>query len=207
MSNLPLAFAEILIGGIIATAGVTGDSFSNIIKGEITKHPLDGSSTSSTSSSSSSSSSGGPGGGVVSGAPVSVGKTSAGETAFANSFLSAIGAPHNKASLAALRDWWAAEEGNNVLVPGHGGLNNPFEVTTSGSANVPTLGSVNSSGVKSYATPQQGVEAAIGYFDTYGQGVLQAFREGLSITEIEAAVRNLGPVAFGSDTALPWSMN
>lgn len=47
MANLPLAFAEVLIGGILATAGVTGDSFSNIIKGDITKIPLAGSSGSS----------------------------------------------------------------------------------------------------------------------------------------------------------------
>lgn len=35
MANLPLAFAEVLIGGVILTAGVTGKSPSEVIQGEI----------------------------------------------------------------------------------------------------------------------------------------------------------------------------
>ena len=130
--------------------------------------------------------------GVAAGAtPVSVGTTTATESSFATSFLKAIGAPLNKTNISALEDWWSAEEGSDVLVPGHGGLNNPFEVTTSGAANVPTEGSINSAGVKSYSTPAQGVQAAIGYFEQYGPGVLQAFRSGSSISAIEGAVRDL----------------
>lgn len=198
MANLPLAFAEILVGGIVATAGITGDTFSNIIKGDITKIPLAGAAS---AASSSSPGTGGSGGGSR---PVKVGRTGTGETAFAKSFLTAIGAPLSHTNIRALEDWWAQEEGQNVLVPGHGGLNNPFEVTTSGATTVPSLGSVNSAGVKSYATPTEGVQAAIGYFNTYGPNVLQAFRNGASIADIESAVRDLGPNAFGSDTASPW---
>jgi hypothetical protein len=144
--------------------------------------------------------------GNPSAAPIKVGTTTATEAGFASSFLKAIGAPLNKTNISALEDWWSAEEGSDVLVPGHGGTNNPFEVTTSGAQNVPTLGSVNSAGVKSYATPAQGVQAAIGYFQQYGPGVLQEFRSGRSIASIEGAVRALGPNAFGSDTAGAWQL-
>lgn len=134
------------------------------------------------------------------------GKASTSETGFARAFLTTIGAPLNKTNISALEDWWAAEEGSSVLVPGHGGLNNPFEVTTSGQANVPSLGNANSVGVKNYGTEQAGILAAIGYFEEYGPGVLDAFRNGESISSIEAAVRALGPNAFGSDTSLPWGL-
>ena len=42
MANLPLAFAELLAGGILITAGTTGDTFTQIIQGQITQNPLPG---------------------------------------------------------------------------------------------------------------------------------------------------------------------
>jgi hypothetical protein len=122
---------------------------------------------------------------------------------FARSFLTQIGAPITAASLSALNSWWNAEESGHVLQPGHGGTNNPFEVSWGG--NVPSSATSGNSIVKSYATPQQGVQAAINYFSQYGPGVLAAFRGGQSVSQIEAAVRGLGPNAFGSDTATAWA--
>jgi hypothetical protein len=61
MANLPLAFAELLVGAIIADAAIKGDTIANVVKGQATTHPLSGSS-SSTTGSSSSSTSGGSGG-------------------------------------------------------------------------------------------------------------------------------------------------
>ena len=72
MANLPLAFAEILIGGIVATAGITGDSFGNIIKGEITRKPLDGASSSGSSGGSASSHASGGGSGATAGSSKTV---------------------------------------------------------------------------------------------------------------------------------------
>lgn len=47
MANLPLAFAELLAGGILITAGTTGDSIGDVMKGQIVTHPLPGSTSSS----------------------------------------------------------------------------------------------------------------------------------------------------------------
>jgi murein DD-endopeptidase MepM/ murein hydrolase activator NlpD len=55
MANLPLAFAELLLGAIVVDAGIKGDTITNVVKGQATTHPL--------STGGSSSSSGGPGGG------------------------------------------------------------------------------------------------------------------------------------------------
>jgi hypothetical protein len=141
------------------------------------------------------------------GNPLTVGTATASEKGFATSFLKTIQAPVSKTNIAALEDWWAQEEGPEVLVPGHGGLNNPFEVTTTGNVNVPSLGDANSAGVKNYATEQQGIDAAIGYFEKYGNGsVIQAFQSNKGIASIEAAVHALGPTAFGSDTDRPWGL-
>src|ERR1700746_1016957 len=40
MANLPLAFAEVLVGAIVLDAGVKGDSIANVIRGRATQHPL-----------------------------------------------------------------------------------------------------------------------------------------------------------------------
>lgn len=120
MSNLPLAFAEILIGGIFATAGITGESFSNIIKGEIALQPLAGSSSSSGGGGGSS----GPSGGGASSpsSPGSKGSTAAygkligaggiTPTNFAAALLQAVGAPLSKANISSIVDWEAREGGN-----------------------------------------------------------------------------------------------
>lgn len=121
MSNLPLAFAEILIGGIFATAGITGESFSNIIKGEIALQPLAGSSSSSSGGGGGGSS--GPSGGASSassagskGATAAYGKLiGAGgitPTNFATALLNAIGAPLTNANVKSIVDWEALEGGN-----------------------------------------------------------------------------------------------
>lgn len=200
----------IVLGALVIARLVTKDSAGETLAGRIAggQPPPFGASSASTAASTSTSSGGGASTTSSTGSakPVAVGPTGAGETAFAHSFLKSIGAPLNAVDMSALQDWWAQEEGSSVLVPGHGGTNNPFEVTTSGDANVPSTGNANSVGVKNYATPQQGVQAAIGYFNKYGPSVLQEFRSGKSISAIEGAVRNLGPNAFGSDTASPWAV-
>lgn len=209
MPNQAIIFGLAGGGALLLTAAVTGSSLAETIQGHANK--VSGTSTLDTFLGGIKGGSGlvGPAGAAAatagSTAPAKVGKVGTGERAFATGFLKTIGAPLNATNIRALEDWWAQEEGPNVLVPGHGGTNNPFEVTTSGSANVPSTGNANSVGVKNYATPQEGIQAAIGYFQTYGPGVLDAFRRGESISNIEAAVRALGPNAFGSDTASPWS--
>lgn len=40
MANLPLAFAEMLGGGIILLAGMSGDTIGNIVRGQFTIQPL-----------------------------------------------------------------------------------------------------------------------------------------------------------------------
>ena len=111
MANLPLAFAEILIGGIFATAGITGDTFSNIIKGEITKHPLAGSSSVASSSSPTRASS--PSSGPSSAAYGNlIGAGGITPRNFAAALLTAVGAPLSKANISSIVDWEAREGGN-----------------------------------------------------------------------------------------------
>jgi hypothetical protein len=124
---------------------------------------------------------------------------------FARAFLQQIGAPVTPASMSALNAWWNAEEGGHVLQPGHGGANNPFEIV--GGYGVPTTGAANSVGVSNFATPQQGIQAAINYFKAQSgiSNVIGAFQQpGATTASIEAAVRGLGPNAFGSDTNAAW---
>lgn len=40
MANLPLAFGELLGGGIFLVAGITGSSLADVIDGKVTMHPL-----------------------------------------------------------------------------------------------------------------------------------------------------------------------
>lgn len=40
MANLPLAFAELLGGGVLAIAGISGASIADVIRGHVTMHPL-----------------------------------------------------------------------------------------------------------------------------------------------------------------------
>lgn len=44
MANLPLAFAELLAGGILATAGATGDAVGDVMQGTLTTKPFAGAS-------------------------------------------------------------------------------------------------------------------------------------------------------------------
>lgn len=54
MANLPLAFAELLVGAIVLDAGIKGASLADVVKGQATQTPLPGNqvSTSSTGSTS-----------------------------------------------------------------------------------------------------------------------------------------------------------
>lgn len=54
MANLPLAFAELLAGGVLVVAGSTGDTIGQVMRGEIVQNPLPGSSDATSQSSSSS---------------------------------------------------------------------------------------------------------------------------------------------------------
>jgi hypothetical protein len=47
MANLPLSFAELLVGAILLDAAIKGDSIGNVINGVATSHPLVGSGSSS----------------------------------------------------------------------------------------------------------------------------------------------------------------
>lgn len=40
MANLPLAFAELLGGGVFLVAGVSGSSIADVVEGHVTMHPL-----------------------------------------------------------------------------------------------------------------------------------------------------------------------
>lgn len=42
MANLPVAFAEILVGAVVLDAAIKGDSIANVIKGQATQHPITG---------------------------------------------------------------------------------------------------------------------------------------------------------------------
>lgn len=55
MANLPLAFAELLAGGLLLTAGLTGDPIEDIIAGEIKVKPFSGADAVSSGTSSSTS--------------------------------------------------------------------------------------------------------------------------------------------------------
>jgi hypothetical protein len=45
LANLPLAFAELMGGGIILDAAIKGDSISNVVRGIATQQPIGGSSS------------------------------------------------------------------------------------------------------------------------------------------------------------------
>jgi hypothetical protein len=40
MANLPLAFAELLGGGVFLVAGISGSSIADVVEGHVTMHPL-----------------------------------------------------------------------------------------------------------------------------------------------------------------------
>jgi hypothetical protein len=181
LSNLPLAFAEILIGGIIVTAGITGDSFSNIIKGEISPQPLAGSSTSIL----------GAGGGsstTAAGASTAYGSLVGADgitpTNFATALLNAIGAPLTKANIQSIVDWEAQEGGafkNNAAY-------NPLN-TTQAEPGYTVTGSQGNIG--SYRSWSQGLQATVttlengSYNDLLdalrsGQGLMSGSYQGLS---------------------------
>lgn len=42
MANLPLAFAELVIGAVVIDAAVKGDSIANVVRGAATSHPVAG---------------------------------------------------------------------------------------------------------------------------------------------------------------------
>lgn len=42
MANLPLAFAELVVGGIILDAGIKGASVADVVKGQATQNPIAG---------------------------------------------------------------------------------------------------------------------------------------------------------------------
>lgn len=187
MANLPLAFAEILIGGILATAGITGDTFSNIIKGDITKIPLAGASTAATitaggSAGSATTTTTGPtAASSASGAGSSkaFGKlTGAGgitPTNFATALLAAIGAPLSKANISSIVDWEAREGGNWNNTAKY----NPLNTTQAepGYSQTGTQGNIGS-----YTSWAQGLQATVTTLENGDYNdILAALRSGAGL--------------------------
>jgi len=143
MANLPLAFAELLVGGVLIDAGIKGASIGDVVKGQATVAPLDPSSAAAASSSAGSTTTAGeqPQGTALKGAEA---------TTWAHAILAALGAPATQANLNSMIDWFNREGG--------GGENNPLNTTlqTTGAT-----GSINSAGVKNYDTPADGVAATV----------------------------------------------
>ena len=99
MANLPLAFAEILAGGLILTAGITGNTPKQIIKGELASAATPAGAA--------------PGRGSSSAAYGKlIGSGGVTPTNFATALLNAIGAPLTKANIKSIVDWEALEGGN-----------------------------------------------------------------------------------------------
>lgn len=174
MANLPLAFAEILAGGVLLTAGITGDAIGDVMKGQakLKAKPLAGSSGASKGSPSRSISS--PSGGAsVNGAAYGKLKGAGGVTppSFATALLTAIGAPITKANVKSLVDWQAMEGGNWENTAHY----NPLNTTL----NEPGATSMNSVGVKSYTSWKQGLAATVATLDSHDYAdIIAALKSG-----------------------------
>lgn len=87
MANLVIAFAEILVGGVLMDAAIKGDTISNVITGKATSHPFAGTNTSSSG-----------GGSGSSAAPGSAGPApgSGGSGSYVNPFGKATGVKYSR---------------------------------------------------------------------------------------------------------------
>lgn len=171
MANLPLAFAELIAGGIFLTAGITNTSIGDTLKGDatLTLAPFDGS-----SSSGSTSAGGASGGGSVS-VPNTYANTKGqgGVTppSFAKSLLDAIGAPLTAANIKSIVDWEAMEGGNWHNTAYY----NPLNTTM----NEPGASSMNSVGVKAYSSWQEGLQATVATLEGSGYSdIIAALKSG-----------------------------
>jgi hypothetical protein len=159
-ANLPLAFGEILVGGILIVMGWTGDTLSQVVKGDIQITKATTGSLAGAVPSASAASAGGSGGGGGGGVPPSnlpgASLTGSGvtPTSFAVSLLKGIGAPITPANVQSLITWQRMEGGNWNNTARY----NPLNTTQS------MPGSYNpgfSAGVQAYNSWQQGLDATI----------------------------------------------
>lgn len=136
-SNLPLAMGALLGGAIIVDYGTKAfkGATANASNANSTSTPSTGGSATTYTGSLPSLSEG-------------TALTGAAATAWAGAILTAISAPLTSANIASLKDWFEHEGG--------GGANNPLNTTLSTSDVTDTI---NSAGVKSYSSPDAGVEA------------------------------------------------
>jgi hypothetical protein len=96
-------------------------------------------------------------------------------TQWADSILGAIGAPVSGSNVSTLTDWFAMEGG--------GGSNNPLNTTLSAAG---ATGSINSSGVKNYGTPAQGIAATAQTLQGF-PAIVAALKTGSGLVGIDNA--------------------
>lgn len=98
-------------------------------------------------------------------------------TAWATAILAAIGAPNSQSNVTSLTDWFNQEGG--------GGANNPLNTTQPGFG---ATNSINSLGVKSYATPADGVAATAATLKSgLYPGIVNALKSGSGLVGIDSS--------------------
>lgn len=178
VNGFSLAYAA--AGGIILYSGIKGSSISDTVRSALagsTAPPVTESLPGAAEAASAAAAGAAPAAGTA--AAVTAPAT-ASQASWAQSLLTAIGAPATAANLASVEHWIAAE--GDFSLPGH---NNPLNTTlvTSGST-----GSINSVGVQNYGSATQGVEATVQTLETGGYGdILMLLRSGQGLASGAAA--------------------
>jgi peptidoglycan hydrolase-like protein with peptidoglycan-binding domain len=176
---LALIFGEVLLGGLLIDHGAKD-----------VKAALPGGSSSSSAAGTGSSTA------SVATETSSAPAETESETAWAKQLLASIDAPDTQSNIAALYDW-AAREGPFDTQAAY----NPLNV----SGPLVGTGKFDGTPAENYANAAAGIQGEDAYFGQYGEAVVKAFQENAGVSSIEAAVRSLGPNAFGTDTDTPWA--
>lgn len=172
MANLPLAFIEIVLGGVILDAGIKGASIADVVKGQATQNPISGLTGGGGSSTGSGS---GSGGGSGSG---KVPNTPAGgynPQTWAKALLLALGKPVTSQAVANVVRWETAEGGNWNNAARYNPLNTTQ--TMPGSTN-PGF----SAGVQAYTSWAQGLQATVKTLENGSYSAILAAVEGPAST-------------------------
>jgi hypothetical protein len=114
---------------------------------------------------------------------------------WANTLLAAMGVKSSPGAVTALEDFQAREGPFGTQA-----AYNPLNV----SGPLPGTGKFDGTPAENYGSPGGGIQGELAYFQTYGPGVIAALKTG-NVANVEAAVRSLGPNAFGNDTDTPWA--
>lgn len=175
MANLPLAFAELLAGGILIDAGIKGASIADVVKGSATAQPLDLGGTDQGASSAGANSAGQDTAPAGANSPAALAEgtalTGANATQWAQQILVGLGAPATEANLNSLLAWFAHEGG--------GGANNPLNTTLNAAG---ATGSINSAGVKSFSTPSAGIAATVQTLEGGYSAIVAALKAGTGLS-------------------------